>query len=275
MPTPRRILLATQWTDFDAGAERLATELARKLGTPLSVVVPLLSNPEYEVVAPELAAEAEAKAARGAAEFSQRAHSAAVPVEVHFLRGAEPWRDIVDEARAENADLLVTRRRGHRGFLRRLRVGDMVRQVAAHARCPTLMVPRAAQLPAQRVLTAIDVSTAFDHVVQAAAAMAAALDLPMELLVIVRSGSATAAGSAALQRATHVASAVGVQCRGSVLSGQAVALVPERMSEVRADLLVTGIPPEQAAHGRLGDAVETLVAEVSCPTLLVGAPAAA
>jgi hypothetical protein len=43
------------------------------------------------------------------------------------------------------------------------------------------------------------------------------------------------------------------------------------MSDVHADLLVTGIPADQAAHGRLGDVVEALVAEVSCATLLVGA----
>src|SRR5512134_1643334 len=169
MPAPHRILLVTQWTEFDAGAERVAAELAQKLGSRLSVVVPLLSNPEFEVVAPELAAQAEAKAASAAADFSRRAQSASVPAEIHIRRGAEPWREIVDEARVENADLLVTRRRGHRGFLGRLRVGEMVRQVAAHAHCPTLLVPRAGRLPSRRIIVAIDVSNAFGHVVRAAA----------------------------------------------------------------------------------------------------------
>jgi nucleotide-binding universal stress UspA family protein len=273
MVTPCRLLLVTQWTDFDAGAERVATELAHKLGTVLSVVVPLLSNPEFEVVAPELAAETEAKAARAAADFSRRAQSAAVLTEIHVRRGDELWREIVDEARAESADLLVTRRRGHRGFLGRLRVGEMVRQVAAHAHCPTLLVPRAGRLPSRRIMAAIDVSHAFDHVVRAAARMAVGLGLPMELLVVVPSDATT--GSATLQRGRDIALAAGVQCDGSVVNGHAVSLVPKRMGEVQADLLVTGIPPDQAAHGRLGEVVETLVAEVSCPTLLVGVQAAA
>lgn len=270
MLAPRRILLITQWTDFDSGAERLAIELAHKLGMPLGIVVPLLSNPEFEVVAPELAAETEAKAARAAADFSSRAQSSAVPVEVQVRRGAEPWREIVDEARAVNADLLVTRRRGHRGFLGRLRVGEMVRQVAAHAPCPTLMVPRAAQLPLRRIMVAIDAAQAFEPIVRAAAGIASALGLPMELLVVVAPELPPATGSATLQRGRDIAAAAGVECSGNVASGQVVALVPARISEVQADLLVAGIPPEQGAHGRLGEVVETLVAEVSCPTLLVG-----
>jgi nucleotide-binding universal stress UspA family protein len=84
----RRILLVTQWTDFDAGAERVAIALAQRLGAPLGVVVPLLSNPEYEVVAPELAAETEAKAAQAASDFLQRAQSAPQPNHVR----AEPNR---------------------------------------------------------------------------------------------------------------------------------------------------------------------------------------
>jgi nucleotide-binding universal stress UspA family protein len=270
MVAPHRILLVTQWTDFDAGAERVALALAQKLGTALNVVVPLLSNPEFEVVAPELAAEAEAKAGRAVTEFSRRAQSAAIPLEVHVRRGDEPWREIVDEARAENADLLVTRRRGHRSFLGRLRVGEMVRQVAAHAPCPTLMVPRAAQLPTQRVLVVIEIGAASDHVVRAAAQLASALDLPLELLAVVAPGPATPPGAEALERAEDVARAAGVRCDGTVLSGAVVALVPDHMRRRQADLIVAGIAPERAAHGRLGDTVETLVAEVPYPTLLVG-----
>jgi nucleotide-binding universal stress UspA family protein len=271
MVAPRRVLLVTQWTEFDAGAERVGLELAHKLGTSLDIVIPLVSNPEFEAVAPELAAEAEAKAARAAADFTSRAQASAVPLQVHVRRGAEPWREIVDQARAGKADLLVTRRRGHRGFLGRLRVGEMVRQVAANAPCPTLMVPRAALLPMRRVLVAIDASRPFEHVVRAAVGIAGALGLPLELLVVVASDPPPAAGSAMLQRSMDIAAGAGVECSGSVVNGRAVVLVSERMSEVQADLLVTGIPAELAAHGRLGDVVETLVAEVSCATLLVGA----
>ena len=57
-----RIVLATERTRFDAGAEQLALELAHRAQTGLHVVMPLISNPEYQIVAPERAAAAEAKA---------------------------------------------------------------------------------------------------------------------------------------------------------------------------------------------------------------------
>ena len=41
----KRILLATEHTEFDTGAERVAFTMALHCGIPLSVVLPLLSNP--------------------------------------------------------------------------------------------------------------------------------------------------------------------------------------------------------------------------------------
>ena len=55
-----RLLLATEHTEFDVGAERVALELARRRGVPLAGVFPIVSNIEYESVAPELVAKMEA-----------------------------------------------------------------------------------------------------------------------------------------------------------------------------------------------------------------------
>ena len=63
LPKPfNRVLLATEGTEFDVGAERVAIDLAAKCGLPLLAVRPVVSNPEFEVVAPQLAEKAEAEA---------------------------------------------------------------------------------------------------------------------------------------------------------------------------------------------------------------------
>lgn len=271
MSAPRRVLLFTQWTEFDSGAERAALALAQRLGAPLAIVVPLLSNPEFEAVAPEVAARAEAKAAQAAAEFARRAQIARVAIDVRVRRGDELWREIVAEARAQHADLLVTRRRGHRSFLGKLRVGEVVRRVAAHAPCPVLMVPRAATAPQRHALAVIDAAECTEPVARAAAAFAAALGLRLSFVV---AGAVSAPAAALLQRATGLAQAAGVAADGSVASGPAATVAPERIAALQADLQVVAIPAQQAAHGKLGDAAETLVAEVPCPTLLVRASAA-
>ena len=41
-----RLLLATEHTEFDTGAETLALALAQRCLLPLTMVLPLLSNPE-------------------------------------------------------------------------------------------------------------------------------------------------------------------------------------------------------------------------------------
>jgi nucleotide-binding universal stress UspA family protein len=143
----QRIALMTQWTEFDSAAERVALALAERGRLPLATIVPLYSNPELEVVAPALVAEGEAASARAAADFDTRVRAAGVSAELRVRRGDELWREVVDEAGAARADLIVTRRRGHRSFLGKLRVGEVVRAIAARAPCPLMMVPRAAALP--------------------------------------------------------------------------------------------------------------------------------
>ena len=59
----QRLLLATEHTDFDTGAEALAMALAQRSGLLLPVVLPMLSNAEFEMLAPALSIKADAETA--------------------------------------------------------------------------------------------------------------------------------------------------------------------------------------------------------------------
>jgi len=141
---PRKLLLATERTEFDAGVERVAIALARRLGCSLDVVLPLPSNPEYLGTAPGVALQAERSAVAALDDLQAQARAGGVLANVTVRRGETLWEEIVAAARGEQADLLLTRRIGRRGLLARLLVGEMVSQVAAHAPCPHLMVPAVA-----------------------------------------------------------------------------------------------------------------------------------
>jgi nucleotide-binding universal stress UspA family protein len=265
-----RIALMTQWTEFDAGAERVALELAQRLKLPLTLIVPLLTNPELEVVAQDLVAEAEAATARSVDEFQARARTAGVTAEIRVRRGDELWREVVDEARAAQADLIVTRRRGHRSFFGKLHVGEMVRQIAAHAPCPLMVVPRRATTPAQRVVVAVDAESdigSADEPIASAAVLASMLGLALEI-VAVSSGNATA-DERWLQRAETLSDQWGLRIERTVVRGRLTDAVASRLRERPADLLALGIDTDNARHGRLGDAVEAIVGESACATLLV------
>ncbi|MDE1949578.1 MAG: hypothetical protein KGI35_13255, partial [Burkholderiales bacterium] len=60
--TFERILLASEHGEQDSGAEALAFALSQRCGLPLRLVLPIASNPEFEALAPALAARAEAEA---------------------------------------------------------------------------------------------------------------------------------------------------------------------------------------------------------------------
>ena len=85
-----RLLLATEGSEFDAGAERMAFALAQRCQLPLATVLPLVSNPEYEALAPQLAARAEQEAAVKIAALLAQANAAQVTVELRVRRGEEP-----------------------------------------------------------------------------------------------------------------------------------------------------------------------------------------
>jgi nucleotide-binding universal stress UspA family protein len=268
--TLRRVALMTQWTEFDSGAEKVAIELAQRLQLPLSVVVPLLSNPEYEVVAHGLVADAEAATAAAVAAFTARARDAGVTTGIRVRRGDELWREVVEEVRSLRADLLVTRRRGHRGFLGRLRVGEMVRQIAVHSSCPLMVVPRQARAPSQGILVVIQAGATVEPEMRSAAMLASRLGLPLRVLIVVPKGQARAYGDVQLQQAQEVARQAQVSVDGSVQTGPLPEALEASMRGSAVDLLVIGVLQGPASHGRLRDVVEGVVGGVPCATLLVG-----
>src|SRR5512134_2569231 len=94
-----RLLLATEHGEFDAGSEALAFVMAQRCGLPLAAVLPVVSNPEFEAVAPELAAKADAEASVRREQLESRARAAGVTMALRVRHGAEPYAEIVEEAR--------------------------------------------------------------------------------------------------------------------------------------------------------------------------------
>lgn len=210
-----KLLLATERTEFDAGAERVALAMAQRCQQDLATVFPLASNAEYEALAPQAAALAERHASDLIAQWRAMATEAGVRVQLRLRRGAQLHREIVDEAREQSAQVLVIRRRGKRGFLAKLLVGEMVGQVLAHAPCHVLVVPREAQMWQRGVLVAPAVGAASTHLTtlaqqvadecalpmhvcnerSAKAILAAALEQQADLIIVGRHGAGTAGRS--------------------------------------------------------------------------------
>lgn len=238
-----RILLATEHTEFDSGAERIAFELAKTCGLPLSAVLPVASNPEYESIAPQIAARAEQEAAAKIWELRTAAQAAGVEISIAARRGQEPFREIVQEAVERSSDLIVLRRRGKAGFFSNLLVGEMVTKVVAHAPCSTLFVPRAAKMWSQGVLAAVDASPFAGHVASIAAKAAKQCHLPLHIVSVLAHDTAAnrAATEEALAHARASAEAAGIAAPGSsMLTGKPHEQILAAAKKLNADLIVVG-----------------------------------
>jgi len=268
-PFFRKLLLATEHTEFDAGAERVALAMARHCGLPLEAIVPLVSNPEYEALAPHLVARIEADTMGHVAALQALADAAGVELDVRVRRGEEPWVEIVAEAQDRNADLLVTRRRGRRGFLAELLVGDMVAKVAAHAPCNVLMVPRSAEMWQHGILAAIDGSPTADRVAEVASGVAAQCGLPLTFVRVAYHDEGPAVDTA-LDRAVAHAALQGLRASAQSATGKVHEAVMTTVERVGADLLIIGLHGEDVIErAALGSHARKLVALAETPVLVV------
>lgn len=267
-----RVLLATEHTAQDRGAESLALALVRRAPQALQVVMPLASNPEYEATVPDRAARAEADFTARREALLAEAEAAGVALEWQVRRGIEPAAEIVEHARERAASLLVIRRRGQRGLLANLLVGEMVSQVLAHAPCSTLVVPREVTGLWQRaVLVAVEPHHPDRPSVARAAAIARAQALPLYLVAVVSRESERELATAALHAMDTDTN--GVHTHHVVRVGAAPAEIVSQAQAHAADLIVvTRHGGAAAGRARVGSVAQKVIGLARCPVLVVIEP---
>lgn len=264
-----RPLLATEHTEFDQGAETLALALARRAGLTLAAVLPVLSNPEFEMVAPQLAAKADALAATRREALQALADAAGVPLQLRVRRGAETFAEIVQEARERSADLVIVRQRGHRSHLANLLLGEMVGKVLAHSPCSVLLVPRSAQLWARCAVVGIDPACPDSAMLAQACALALEHGLTLQLVCVAEREADRPAAQQALEAARLQAERGGVVVQGELRVGRAHQELLAAAKACAADLIVL------ARHGRdnlsrvwIGGVAQKVIGLAECPVLV-------
>jgi nucleotide-binding universal stress UspA family protein len=263
-----RLLLATEHTEFDAGAEALALALARRCALPLAAVLPVVSNPEFEVAAPQLAARADTEAALRRDALEALARVRQVPLDVTVRRGPEPDVEIIDEARQRGADLIVIRRRGKRGFLAKLLVGEMVSKVVAQAPCSVLIVPRQAQMWTQRVMVAIDPQSPDDTSLALAAGIASECHQPLRVLCVAGDAAGAEHAGRVLAALQHRAAAICPAVDGEVRVGRAASEILLAAKACNADLLVIARRRGDRRRIGIGGTTQKVIGLAECPVVV-------
>jgi len=269
-----RILLATEHTEFDAGAERVAFGLAGRWAAPLLGVLPIVSTTEYMIHAPQLAERADADAFSKLTQLRGAAKAAGLELDIRARHGQDPAQEIIAEALEREADLVVARRRGRRGFLAKLMVGEMVSTVATHAPCSVLLVPRGGQVWSTGVVVGVDASDAALRAARTAATVAASADVPLSLASVAadeESAHRTAA-DAAVAKAVAMAREAGARVEGQVLVGRPEEELSALATRTGADLIVVGRTGEAGLIHRLllGGTARRVIGHASSAVLVVG-----
>ncbi len=235
------VLLATEGTEFDAGAERLGIGLAATLRVPLMAVLPVVSNSEVVVVAPDLEEKAEVEAAAKMDRLRKAAHACEVQVDGKVRLGGNPGQEIVDDAKERAADLIVLRRRGKKGYLANVLVGEMVHSVASQSPCDVLVVPRSAAMWSHGIVFATDCAASSERAAAVASAVAVQFGLPVTAVSVLpkRNGDESAA-IADMERVVEKMRASGVNATGRIVEGKPHEAILQVAQETGADLIVTG-----------------------------------
>ncbi len=138
------ILIATDGSDLAAKAVNHGIELAKTLkakATVLTVTAPpraFVAEGVVVVPAQEIkdATERHTKAVLAAA--GERATRSGITAEATAVESDQPWRAIIDTARAKGADLIVMASHGRRGLSAML-LGSETQKVLTHSAIPVLV----------------------------------------------------------------------------------------------------------------------------------------
>ena len=265
-----RIMVATDGSEYSAGALRTAVELARAAGAKLYVTAIAVFNPEYATTVPGIEETALAKARADVVVAA--ATTAGVDHEEVVMEAGDPYLGIIEAAEEYRADLIVMGRRGRRGLARDV-LGVATARVIGHAPCNVLVVPRGAHLGKGSLLAATDGSRLGDAAAWTAGRIAKLLARPVSIVSSIlptHNEARRQVAVAAVERAKAGLGAEHVEVTGIIAEGRAEQVIVDQALKTNAALIAVG------THGRtgfdrllMGSVAERVIGFADRPVLVV------
>lgn len=269
---PPAVLLATDGSTASDAALHAAIKLAATYKATLTATTMTVSNPEFDAVAPEAAAEGERKAREVLDRVVAQAKAAGLSCVTRLRRGAEADKEIVAVAKEFNAEVIVMGRR-ERGELSRKLLGNTTGKVVAGAPCCVLVVPSGVQFDIARVLVATDGSEHSEKSLPMAAKLAHYFEAPITVVSVEvpsHSEERRAEVPGIVQRTVEWFERAKQPCNGEVLKGEVPDEITEAARRLNAGVIVL------ASHGRtglgkvlVGSNTSRVLARAECAVLIV------
>ena len=287
----KKILLASDGSEFSEGAVREAVAIAKRHESILHVVSVVEANREYMAYAPDALEKIERKTRWHLDMVRKRAKYEGLSCETRVHLSDDPGLCIVNDAAELESDVIVIGRRGMSG-LRRLVIGSVTAQVVGTAPCNVLVVPRQGKSSFASIIAAIDGSrhsaVAAAHAVNIAACSGASLTIvtvvPSDSDILENTSYAgehrtliadqqMQAAEQNVRQVKEMAQRRGIAVTGLIFSGSPYEAILQSAAERSADLIVLG------SHGKtafekaiIGSVAERVVMLAPCSTLVARSP---
>lgn len=289
--TFKKVLLASDGSEFSEGAVREAVALAKRCESTLHAVSVVEANGEYMAYAPDALEKMERKTRWHLDAVRKRAKYEGVMCETRVHLSDDPGLCIVTDAAELGSDVIVIGRRGMSG-LRRLVIGSVMAQVVGSAPCNVLVVPRQGKSAFSALIAAVDGSRHSAWAAVNAVNLAACNGAVLTIVAVVPSDSdildntsyagehrtliadqQMQAAEQNVRQVKELALQRGVAANGLIFSGSPYEAILQCAVERSADLIVIG------SHGKtafekviIGSVAERIVMLSPCSVLVARSP---
>ncbi len=237
-----KILLATDGSEYIVGAEREVINFAKTCGSDICIMSVVLSNPEYDTLAPKLVKQAEQDAINCMNLVQNNADSAGIKSYTILRHSEYIYPEIVTTAKEHNIDLIVVGRRGKKGLLKLL-LGSRTAEVINHVHCSVLVVPRTAKVEGKHILLAVDgIGYNEINVAKVTAKVAKHFAAPVTVITVVHSQIEFSKDNteAGITKICDILKTEGIKVTGQVIVGKYAETIIETAKNLNCDLIVVG-----------------------------------
>lgn len=266
----KNVLLATDGSEWSAGAERIAMALCAQHAAHLNILSAISSPGEAGWMGKPNDVEAERQTNETIERLKKVAEDAGVEASGHIRSGSDPYEVIVEASKDLQSDIIVMGRKGRRG-LARLMLGDATAKVIGYAPCSVMAVPEDANMWSS-ILVATDGSRFSDMAVVSATELARVSGVPLTVLSVkvpVHSDRRQAEAQPIVDRVLEFLKDKGIQARGLVEEGPADDTIVDVAKERQAGLIVLG-NFGRTGIGRMlfGSKAERVINQTAMPVLI-------
>ena len=267
----RKILLATDGSQFSEGAIREAIRFAINCSSKVYAMSVVEILTDYEAFSPQQIEEMrDSEAKKHLESVKARVLNEKVDCEIIIAHG-DPHSEIVDAAAAKHVDMVVIGRRGKTG-LTKLFMGEVAAKVIGHAPCRVLVVPRASKIEFKRLLVATDGSAHSGKAVSEAIGIAKCCGSELLILSAMRDESEQKEAQANVIRAAELAQKEGVKAETLTPVGRSYDVIVETAGGRGVDLIVMGTYGKTGVRKILmGSSTEKVIGHAGCAVLVVKA----